>query len=147
MSTQQSTLLIRFIAQVDELRNMTGTQIVFYSHTDLRPKHPNHIRKWNAKNIHCTKCEGRCKLCNAPCCVMSKACADSIEFEGQDSDNLTNEATEAHQLFKYIKYWVDSNCRDQPTFMECTSCKEYVCPDCCSVCPVFPCHDRTCRVC
>lgn len=34
---------------------------------------------------------------------------------------------------------------DESTLMECTSCHQLVCPECCSLCPIVACSDRVCR--
>lgn len=34
---------------------------------------------------------------------------------------------------------------EEDTLMECTSCHRWVCPECCSVCPVGACGDRVCN--
>lgn len=37
--------------------------------------------------------------------------------------------------------------KEAPTFIQCTSCKELVCPDCCGICPHETCGDTQCRRC
>ena len=130
--------------QINQLREKTRSQIVFYSGTDLRPKHPNHQRKWNAKNLKCTKCEGECTICRAPCCGRYKAFVDcSI---GYDMNNPTSETTEVIKLATDIDNWVGKTGVDEPTFMRCSECNAMVCPNCCSVCPIRSCQDRMCKV-
>ncbi len=127
------------------MRKNTGTEVVLYAESDLRPKHPNHGRKWNAKNLFCTNCQGKCAVCNAPCCVLMKAIIGMTEIE--DQANLKYDEDQICQLACSIDSLVGEHGMDEPTFIRCTQCFSFVCPDCCSQCPVYPCHDCTCRVC
>ena len=74
------------------------------------------------------------------------ALALAVSINAPDPENLAPREIGANNLALHIDRWVGKVGPDQPTFMECTQCHKKVCPDCCSVCPVFPCHDRLCKV-
>ena len=64
----------------------------------------------------------------------------------RDSKALPEEKTMNSKLLKKINQWCPNGV-DLPTFLQCTECTRRVCPGCCGVCPVIPCHDRLCKVC
>lgn len=53
---------------------------------------------------------------------------------------------EAIIMQKEITTWMTTGL-DNQTFMDCTECQKFVCPDCTSICPVEPCYDRLCKSC
>lgn len=124
------------------LREETKTQIEFFSPKDERCKHPNHQRKWESRNIWCAnhKSPGRCPRCSASCCTMMSL-RTLLQCNSVEAIPLRENA---RRLQREI-----SSCfvygRDQDTFMECTECHEFVCPSCCSVCPIKECGDRVCN--
>lgn len=129
-----------FVAfKVNELRERTGSQVVWYSPNDLRCRHPNHPRTWYSKNLWCATHKGACANCGAPCCAM----AGAIKIVEENLGPATAVAA-AKNLSQAIGLYVAIG-KDESTLMECTSCHRLVCPECCSVCPVGPCGDRVCN--
>ncbi|KAL2042657.1 hypothetical protein N7G274_004416 [Stereocaulon virgatum] len=132
--------------KIDKLRRLTGTVVQYFDGTTSSGfwrQHPEHNRVWKSKNLRCTVCPEaqNCALCKSPCCAYSGATqkvTDNISFP--------NEKSTAWRLVKAINMHV-ANGIDSPTFLKCTICNKDVCPNCCGVCPVFPCHDRNCRGC
>lgn len=110
------------------------------SKDDLRCRHPNHPRTWYSKNIWCDMHRGPCPQCQAPCCAFSSytTALENTQMSPMETEN-------AQRLAKDIATWIPSG-SDESTFMECTSCHRFVCPECCSVCPHPNCGDRMCCV-
>ena len=102
--------------------------------------HPNHNREWDSANLRCTNCLGFCNVCRAPCCVHLEVMHTMRGF-----NRLPEEKRETAKLLKKIDQWCPEGI-DVSTFLQCTECNRRVCPDCCGVCPIFPCHDRICKV-
>lgn len=125
--------------KVKELREQTGSQIVWYTPDDLRCRHPNHHRTWYSKNLWCAVHAGACANCGAPCCAM----AGAIKIVDENRGSATAVAA-AKALSQAISLYVPVG-SDETTLMECTSCHHLVCPECCSVCPVAACGDRVCN--
>ena len=127
-----------------QLRFRTGTVAIYLSKDyPFQLRHPKHSRDWNAKNLWCCRCEGRCTLCNSHCCVHHKAETTIINKDASD-----NEKRDAAFLKKQIEQW-HAGGLDDPTFYRCTNldCHRKVCPDCCGKCPVEICQDIQCKVC
>lgn len=135
----------------EKLRHTTHTEITYHDATDSRldyRKHPNHNRVWNSKNLHCTMCQPNCRLCQAPCCAYSDAEQTLGNYRSLREGFTITEARkimEARKLLQRLNM-LGPLSYDAPTFIQCTNCKIYVCPDCAGVCPIMPCCDRTCKV-
>ncbi|KAL8829486.1 MAG: hypothetical protein Q9191_001993 [Dirinaria sp. TL-2023a] len=130
-----------FVAhKVNQLRKITGTQIVGYSKEDDICKHPNHDRTFYAKNLFCHRCTDNCAVCDAPCCMfkgaLNTARANPETEFGEEAAHL---AREIHQYATQDK--------DVATFLECTVCEKWVCPECIGICPIYPCRDQMCTTC
>lgn len=125
--------------KVNELREQTGSQVVWYKPDDLRCMHPNHHRTWYSKNLWCATHSGACANCGAPCCAM----AGAIKIVEENRGPATAVAA-AKALSQAIGRYVTTG-TEECTLMECTSCHRLVCPECCSVCPIGACGDRVCN--
>lgn len=111
-----------------------------FSKDDLRCAHPNHPRTWYSKNLWCGSHLEPCPICQNPCCTLS-----CYEKALQKGDMSPSETERVQRLLKEIMIWIPGG-SDESTFMECTGCHKFVCPECCSVCPHPYCGDRMCRV-
>ncbi len=123
-----------------ELRKETGTEVIMYSKDDLRCRHPNHPRTWYSKNIWCDEHRGYCPRCQKPCCSYFSYTT------GLQPDQMSPlEMERAKRIVREMEIWIPTG-SDESTFMECTGCHKYFCPECCSVCPHPHCGDRMCHV-
>lgn len=108
----------------------------------MYPRHPNTSRDWMARNLKCTNCvSAGCAACGRACCAYKSA---TLGLE-----NHKNNPTGREEAYKRI---VDISTvfpygKEVPTFLECTTCKKLVCPDCCGMCPIEGCEDLECRRC
>ena len=96
----------------------------------------------NRDSLRCTVCQGACPVCSDHCCVYSKARNELEKTSPSDSDAQENAQAILNEINQLIAVG-----KDEPTFLECTECHKLVCPECCGVCPVLLCSDRTCVVC
>lgn len=78
--------------------------------------------------------------CKAPCCVHNQ----DVQIK-RDRVSLPEEKTMASKRLNEINMCLPTGI-DLPTHIKCTSCGKFVCPSCFGLCPVFPCHERTCLV-
>ncbi|KAK0507411.1 hypothetical protein JMJ35_010449 [Cladonia borealis] len=129
--------------RLQALRCETGTEIIWRDETDpglTWRNHPNHDREWHSANLRCMGCLGFCNVCRAPCCIYFEAIHIMREV-----NYLPEEKRETAKLLKRIDQWCPLGV-DTPTSLQCTECYRRICPNCCGVCPIFPCHDRICKV-
>ena len=123
------------------LRKKTKTEIIPWDGHDNYPRHPNHGRKFHCANLWCNQCTDKCARCSASCCVLKATTMTAM------SDRVSPlQRADAVALQKEIQNWLATGV-DNPTFMDCTECKQFVCPKCISICPVEPCCDRLCIGC
>ena len=123
------------------LRKQTKTEVIPWDGHDNFPRHPNHGRKFHSANLWCNQCTDKCARCNASCCFLKAATLTAM------SDRVTPlQKADAVALQKDIQTWLATGV-DNATFMDCTECKQFVCPNCTSICPVEPCCDRLCIGC
>ncbi len=113
---------------------------MWYVPSDHRPAHPSHGCTFFQKNLLCSTCIDNCANCGAPCCAFKGASQTAVK------EKDTAEGIAAAELASSIKRWASEG-RDAPTFLMCTDCGRWVCPDCIGLCPIFPCHDSICAGC
>ena len=123
------------------LRKKTKTEIIPWDGHDNYPRHPNHGRKFHSVNLWCNHCTDKCARCSAACCVLKASAMTAL------SDKVTKyQKAEAVLLQREIQTWLATGV-DNKTFLDCTECRQFVCPKCTSICPVEPCCDRLCIGC
>ena len=128
--------------QEHELRENTSTHPVLYSKDDPTPKHPSHHRTWFSKNLWCMDCKTNCGVCGDVCCVM----VGLIQLSG-DNNTTVEEKLWAENLAHEIQLWTVRP-KELTTFLQCTTCKNWACPDCSGICPnIEICQDRMCAGC
>ncbi|PYI03480.1 hypothetical protein BO78DRAFT_451782 [Aspergillus sclerotiicarbonarius CBS 121057] len=101
------------------------------------------IRVWDYRNIWCTKCYGKCPVCDTSCCVYEELrCAVTDE----ESDPLVSrDRRRTMGLIEMVGAYV----KDASTFSLCSvpgGCGRHVCPSCCGMCPDDWCQDMQCKV-
>lgn len=122
-----------------ELREITNSEVLWYSTTDKRPPHPNHHRNWYSKNLWCTDCKMICGVCGKPCCAFVEASRQGLQIT--EAEKVKNRAVLAE-----IKKWIVYP-RDESTFLECEDCHKVVCPNCSGICPNTICQSKCCIEC
>ena len=122
-----------------QLRQATSTEAIWYSKGDERPQHPNHPRTWYSRNLHCYECRLPCSVCGQTCCLYSQTLYNVVH--GTEGVRIKSTA-----LAKEIEMWARFR-KDESTFLECSTCHEWACPDCIGICPDQICQDRQCVRC
>lgn len=124
------------------MRVVTNCPSIEYSPISLHPRHPTTSRDWKSRNLKCTNCLSTCcTICGRACCAFRAAVLglENHKDNARGRDDAMKKVVDITTVFPYGK--------EAPTFIQCTSCKELVCPDCCGICPHETCGDTQCRRC
>ena len=138
------TLLILMSSQIQRLRVRLNAHSYDHDLADVQPRHPTTGRGWHSRNLRCTSClDLVCPCCGRACCSF-KACGLIVKNDLTPAD-VRNAATKDVIAIRH-HFPVG---KESPTFIQCThetGCGQFVCPDCCGVCPDDCCQDVQCRV-
>ncbi|RHZ55938.1 60S ribosomal eL24 domain-containing protein [Aspergillus thermomutatus] len=102
--------------RLDEIRHITKT--IFQGQSDEDTKSgeaPHDAKKWDAKNMKCTKCFGDCPICGKACCIF-----DIARRTAAEADPTSEHAEAANQILKIIQ---NLGCRvmESSTYSLCTT--------------------------
>ena len=108
-----------------------------------KPNHPNGDRIWECKNLRCLDTDHRPKCeCGNFCCVMKE-----LEDLKNNPDCMGNLRTKTEAKLEDLKKWTGQpHHQNLNTFIFCTECRKYYCPECVGQCPIPICRDRLCKV-
>ncbi|MCJ1358437.1 MAG: hypothetical protein MMC33_008437 [Icmadophila ericetorum] len=131
-----------------QLREQTGTETVWYSPSDRFPRHPTHAKTWTQKNLWCTTCIDYCPICCNPCCAFMGATHRLATLENSSEMKNINSLgyDTAKEFLKQCEKWIGTGL-DPMTFIQCSDCERWCCPECMGICPNEICKDRTCVTC
>jgi hypothetical protein len=130
------------VIQERYLRIICNCPSIPFTWASMYPRHPNTSREWKSRNLKCTTClPACCYVCGRACCAYRAA---TLGIENHRNNPIGRE--EAYQRIVDIST-VFPYGKEAPTFLECTTCRKTVCPDCCGRCPVDACGDLECRKC
>ncbi|KAL8867480.1 MAG: hypothetical protein Q9174_005638, partial [Haloplaca sp. 1 TL-2023] len=76
---------------VDFVRRCTSTTI--RAHNGLGAPHPHHSREFTSRNLWCAQHQGRCALCDVPCCVYKEALQALAEAPTEQCRGLARQAS------------------------------------------------------
>jgi hypothetical protein len=108
----------------------------------MYPRHPNTSREWKSRNLKCTTCLDKCcSICGRACCAYKAATlgAENHKNNPRGYQEAEQRIVDISKVFPYG--------REAPTFLQCTTCRKTICPDCCGMCPIENCEDLECRRC
>ncbi|RAK96899.1 uncharacterized protein BO80DRAFT_483566 [Aspergillus ibericus CBS 121593] len=129
---------------IEYIRQSTACEVK--THDPSKPQvrqREDDIRAWDYRNIWCTKCYGKCPVCDTFCCVYEEL--RSVVTDEECDPLLSRDRGRSMGLIEVVGAYV----KDTSTFSLCTApggCGRHVCPSCCGVCPDDWCQDVQCKV-
>lgn len=138
------TLPLLTSSQIQRLRVRLNAHSYDHDMANIQPRHPTTGRGWQSRNLRCTSCSDLvCPCCGRACCSF-KACGLIVNNDLTPANVRAAASRDVVAISHHFPVGKES-----PTFIQCThgsGCGQYVCPDCCGVCPDDCCQDVQCRV-